>query len=58
MKESFFKAGKTLGGFLKALVIPAILSVVATICSKILMTRLSDIIRDYIEVAKSTVKKN
>lgn len=56
MEEKFFKAGKTIGGFIKTLLLPAILSVVATICSKILLTRMSDVIKEYVEVIK--VKKN
>ena len=56
MESRFFKAGKTVGGFIKALLIPAILSVIASICSKILMTRMSDVIREYVEIIKA--KKN
>lgn len=57
MENGFFKAGKTVGGFIKTLLLPAILSVVMTICTKILSTRMSDIVKDYIEVIKSPLKK-
>ena len=57
MENGFFKAGKTVGRFIKALLLPAILSVIASICSKILMTRMSEVIKDYIEVIKSPLKK-